>query len=167
MKPPHPQHHTHTHRKGKTIVTIQVKDMVGKPPGQASPQHISFSAVNPTQVLQFVKNPYTHMHTHAHTLSVHPVRSLYCIIKNKGNENIAVILLQQQRSEALRAEKTFSGKFGSRRVQYYEALTPFPHLNSAGQAEPRVCSTSCSWVCGNKFTRHLVRSVFYAHDCMI
>jgi len=36
-----PPHHTHTYRKGKTVVTIQVNDMVGKPPGQSSPQYIT------------------------------------------------------------------------------------------------------------------------------
>lgn len=47
------------------------------------------------------------MHTHARILSMHNFRSLYCIIKNnnEGHENMAMI--QQQRSEALRAEKTF------------------------------------------------------------
>lgn len=73
MKPPHPQHHTHTHRKGKTIVTIQVKDMVGKPPGQASPQHISFSAGNPTQVLQSVLlkiSTHTRIRTHTRSLCI-------------------------------------------------------------------------------------------------
>lgn len=121
MRPPPITHslslsHTHTHRKGKTTVTIHVSEMVGKPPGQSS-QYITFHStqVIPLRVRQSVLLKSIHTHTHAHTHSMHHFRSLYCIIKNnnnKGNENIAMILLQQWRSEALRAEKTFSGKFG-------------------------------------------------------
>lgn len=38
---PLPPHHTPTYRKGKTVITIQVNDMVGKPPGQSSPQYMT------------------------------------------------------------------------------------------------------------------------------
>lgn len=75
--------------------------------------YVSFNTGNSTQstTVCFVKI-YTHAYTRTHTYSMHHFRSLYCIINNKGNENIAMIFLQQWRSEALRAEKMFSGEFG-------------------------------------------------------